>query len=229
MSNTHEEPDEPAVEETLNRYKAADYAQRYKREYTGGLAPINIRSRMVAAGEVSILRSLLRRIETAGSVLLDIPCGTGKLGRMLAAFPVHVIAADVSGEMMQLAQEEYRPSQLLRFMQCDARQILLEDKSVDIVVSLRLFQRLPTRTRQEILKEFRRVGRRHLLISYSYESLFQSVRRAIRRTWGRDIGTDFHVCVKEIQTELEDAGFVVRSMKHVLHGLSSEVVVLADL
>ncbi len=92
--------EERRARETLGRYRSREYVRRYKAEYTNGLGPKHVRSRVVAAGEKAAIAQLLREIDPAGSALLDVPCGTGKLGPLLQTFPVHVVAADVSREML---------------------------------------------------------------------------------------------------------------------------------
>lgn len=213
-----------AVEEAVARYKSETYACQYQREYLAGLALKNIRSRIIAHRELAVLRALLQGIDTDGRVLLDLPCGTGKLGRLMAEFAVRVVAADVSAEMMNLAKNEYPPDQLIRFVECDARKIPLGDGSVDVIVCLRLFQRLPLTARRQALREFRRLARKHLLISYSYDSPLQRIRQTVRPLYERGTGSAFSVGVKEIRSEIEDCGFRVERVKRVLPGLSSELV-----
>src|SRR6266566_2375587 len=91
--------EEQRARETLGRYRSREYVRRYKAEYTNGLGPKHVRSRVVAAGEKAAIAQLLREIDPAGSALLDVPCGTGKLGPLLQTFPVHVVAADASREV----------------------------------------------------------------------------------------------------------------------------------
>ncbi len=217
------------VRQTVARYKSSGYAERYLREYRGGLTPKHIRSRIIAARETAIIGSLLREVDMAQSVVLDVPCGTGKLGGVLGEFPVKIIAADVSLAMMALARDQYRSSQVVEFLKCDARHLSLASKSLDVIVCLRLFQRLPSDTRCAILDEFCRVGRRHLVISYSYQSVVHRVRRAARKIFVREIGSFTHVGIGQIRTELETAGLTIRKVKRVLRGLSSEVIFLTDI
>src|SRR6266481_9374460 len=143
--------EEQRARETLGRYRSREYVRRYKAEYTNGLGPKHLRSRVVAAGEKAVIAQLLREIDPAGSALLDVPCGTGKLGPLLQTFPVHVVAADASREMLALAGDEYDPAQLLRVLQCDASALPFKDGSVDVVICLRLFHLLPPATRRMIL------------------------------------------------------------------------------
>ena len=148
------------VRETVKRYQSPEYARRYRETYDKGLTPVHIRSRVIAAREVAVIRSLLQQINPEEGVVLDVPSGTGKLEGMLSEFPWQIIAADVSLAMMTLAREECRDDQLIRYLKCDARQLPLDDKSVDTIVCLRLFQRLGEAARRTILREFHRVGRR---------------------------------------------------------------------
>jgi len=213
--------------ETLDRYRNREYARRYKAEYTTGLTPKHIRSRVIAAGERTVIAELLREIDSAGAALLDVPCGAGKLGPLLRTFPAHIVAADVSRAMLAFAGEEYDPAQLLRVLQCDARALPFKDGSVDVIVCLRLFQRLPPEARRTILGEFRRVTRGQLLVSYSYASGVQWIRRTVRNLYARERGRVFHVSLSDMMREIEAAGFRPRKWKYVLPVLSSEIIVRA--
>src|SRR5882724_11866814 len=219
--------EEQRTRETLGRYRSGEYVRRYRAEYTNGLMPKHLRSRVVAAGERAVIAQLLREIDPAGSALLDVPCGAGKLGPLLQTFPVHVVAADGSREMLAFAGEEYDPAQLLRVLQCDARALPFKDGSVDVIVCLRLFQRLPPEARRTILGEFRRVTRGQLLVSYSYASGVQWIRRTVRNLYARERGRVFHVSLSDMMREIEAAGFRPRKWKYVLPVLSSEIIVRA--
>ena len=216
-------------DELLDRYRRREYARRYKAEYTAGLTPQHLRSRIIAGGEKALIARLLREIDPAGSVLLDVPCGAGKLGRLLQSVPVHVVAADVSREMLGIARAEYDPAQLLRFLQCDAGALPLKDGSVDMIICLRLFHLLAPERRRMILDEFRRVARGQLLVSYSYGSRLQQIRRTVRTLYARQIGGRFHVLVGDVMREIEAAGFTLRTWKYVLPVLSSEIIVHASI
>jgi len=216
-------------DELLDRYRRREYARRYKAEYTAGLTPQHLRSRIIAGGEKALIARLLREIDPADSVLLDVPCGAGKLGRLLQSVPVHVVAADVSREMLGIARAEYDPAQLLRFLQCDAGALPLKDGSVDMIICLRLFHLLAPERRRMILDEFRRVARGQLLVSYSYGSRLQQIRRTVRTLYARQIGGRFHVLVGDVMREIEAAGFTLRTWKYVLPVLSSEIIVHASI
>ena len=80
-----------------------------------------------------------------------------------------------------------------------------------------------------ILDEFRRVARGQLLVSYSYGSRLQQIRRTVRTLYARQIGGRFHVLLGDVMREIEAAGFTLRTWKYVLPVLSSEIIVHASI
>ncbi len=217
------------IKENIERYQKESYALRYEEEYKGGYGFKNIRSRIIASREIAVLKSLLGGIGIApGSTILDMPCGTGKLGPALSGYPIRILAADLSHHMMRLASSEYSSGKLLGFMRFDARNVPLYAQSIDHIICLRLFQRLPKEIRISILREFRRVVRRCLVVSYSYYSPFQSLRNSVRRIYDREKQTFYHESLANIESELLEAGFMPRQVRHVLFGASSEIVILAE-
>jgi SAM-dependent methyltransferase len=212
------------------RYQSKRYALRYKEEYTGGWKVKSLRSRAVAKCEISVIRNMLKSVrlmEEKGSMLLDIPCGTGKLGRMLSAFPIQIIAGDVSNEMMSLARGEYGQDNLVTFIRCDAERIPLDDHSVDNIICLRLFQRVTMDAQKKILSEFRRVVTGHLIVSYSQSSFFQQILGRVRDVFKGKRNMLHKVSPQDMESQIEEAGFRQQYRKSMFCGLSSEVIILA--
>src|SRR2546422_3725662 len=88
--------EEQRARETLGRYRSREYVRRYKAEYTNGLGPKHVRSRVVAAGEKAAIAQLLREIDPAGSAPLVYPCGPGQRGPLLPTLSTRVVAAHCS-------------------------------------------------------------------------------------------------------------------------------------
>jgi len=78
-----------------------------------------------------------------------------------------------------------------------------------------------------VLDEFRRITRGQLLVSYSYGSGLQRIRRAVRTLHAREDRRLFHVPLRDVMKEIEAAGFRPRRWKYVLPVLSSEIIVRA--
>jgi ubiquinone/menaquinone biosynthesis C-methylase UbiE len=98
----------------------------------------------------------------AGSRVLDIPCGTGRLFPIFFDRGIRVVGADLSDEMMQEIPTSVRNSPLLESLERrDASDLPYADQHFDYVVSLRLFHLcdLPKRVQVKMLGEFMRVAK----------------------------------------------------------------------
>ena len=105
---------------------------------------------------------------------------------------------------------------------------LVDDDYFDIIVCLRLFQRIPSETRLKILSEFQRTSTKNLIISYSYTSSWQQIGTMIKNFFIKRSELLFTENLKIIERELNQFGFKVRDKKTVLSFLSSEIIILAE-
>lgn len=217
---------ENAEKLTRERYQSTDYAETYKKEYVEGVSMKGFRSKIIARNEIDIIERYLTAVVRPGIAVLDLPCGTGKLGSLLSGFDVSIIAGDVSAQMLGLAKSEYtNPDTDFRVI--DATDIDIVDGTIDVVVCLRLFQRLPKATRARILSEFNRINNKFLIISYSYDSLWQKIRSLLRGLYVKHRNVFFSENISTIRAELHEAGYEVEDQRFVLPGLSSELIILA--
>lgn len=161
-----------------------------------------------AVGAISTSRSGSRRV-------LDVPCGTGRMTRFLLDQGCQVVGADVSHEMMNVAQRNVELSgRFGGFYQCDATQLPFADDAFDCVVSVRFMGHVPRDVRTRILREFARVGS-HAVVEYSVRSRVVSLRRRLEqflrsglpRRWAWQAFTK-----GELEQEMREAGFEVLRM-----------------
>lgn len=209
---------------TAERYQADEYAENYKREYATGKNFKGFRSWVIARAECNAVRKVVREIPIVGKVL-DVPCGTGKLGPTLSRFPVKITAGDISESMMKYAKGEYAEEKFDGFELCDVCNLNFPDNTFDTIVCLRLFQRLSRESRIASLQEFARVTKNDLIISYSISTPWQRLKNALK--WWHEKGDliFFHVSRREILAELSSVGFEVKRYQSVLPIISSEVVI----
>ena len=211
---------------TRDRYQTIEYAEQYKKDYTSDLRFKGIRSRIIAYRELKIVKKFLSLIINKDMRILDIPCGTGKLGFLLSNFPITIVAGDISKSMLSLAKNEYDADKI-NFKIIDAIDIPYNEDYFDVTVCLRLFQRIPSETRIKILSEFQRVCKKNLIISYSYTSIWQKIGGIIKRIFIKRSELLFTENLQIIENELNQFGFEVIDKKMVLSFLSSEIIILA--
>ena len=217
---------ENAVQRTKKRYQTIEYAEQYKKDYTSDYSFKGFRSRVIAYKEVKIVKYFFNKIVKNNMKILDLPCGTGKLGTIFSSHPVHVTAGDISESMLRLAKNEYN-NEKVDFKVIDALNIPYNDDYFDIIICLRLFQRIPSDTRLQILSEFRRTGKNNLIVSYSFISIWQKIRFKLKKMLVKDFNFFYSDKLKQIELELEQSGFQVLSKKIVLSFLSSEIIFLS--
>jgi len=214
-------------EETAKGYIDGNKAKKYKKAYTQRLNISNIDVKMVAHNEVKNIDELLEK--TSGvKRILDIPCGTGKLANVLLKYG-NVIAADISDAMIENARGDYESHpNFLGFVCTDAANLDFDSENFDCIVSLRLMHRVPSEMRNSMLKEFHRVSKKYLIISYGYTNTFHNMRlKTLTYLKGKN-PTPCGSQLKDIEHELQASGWKIKNRKLVIPVLSSEIIFLCE-
>jgi ubiquinone/menaquinone biosynthesis C-methylase UbiE len=104
------------------------------------------------------------------NIVMDLPCGAGRFwGTLLNNGVQKIIAVDQSEGMIRVCQEMTPVNHLkkIELLQGDAKKIPMPDKSVDTLFCMRLLHHIDVKSyRLEIYKEFQRVARKNVCISY---------------------------------------------------------------
>ena len=171
-----------------------------------------------------------RALSAAGepSLVLDLPCGSGRFWPVLAEKSNRVIlAADKSSDMIQLARQNQPADVVARvhsFQTC-AFAIDLDNAAVDSIFSMRLLHRFAApEQRLAMLREFHRVTRDTLIVSLWVDGNFKSWRRKrverirLERGANRDNANCFVVARSQIETEFSSAGFKILEHHDFLPG-----------
>ncbi len=158
------------------RYRELAHASRYHAAYQGKLS-----KRWSTAREFRLLERLLRS-QPRSSLLLDLPCGGGRLSPALAAHADQLIEADVALGQVMHARENALPGANQVWMTASALNIPLRDNSVDGVVCCRLSHHLPKADeRARLVHELLRVSRRFVILTYFDHRSIKNVIRRLRQ------------------------------------------------
>jgi ubiquinone/menaquinone biosynthesis C-methylase UbiE len=135
--------------------------------------------------EDAIITGWLRELPR-GAVVLDCPCGTGRLVPVFERLGLRYIGADFSRAMIQEARQAAGETTAFGFVNADAERMPFRDNTVDAIVLWRFLHHLPDeRTREAILREAARVSRRQVLVSFYHALSFTAMRRSVERAFGR--------------------------------------------
>ena len=145
------------------------------------------------AREEAILGSWLDGLPK-NSLVLDIPCGTGRCLPSIVGRGLRYVGADISSAMIAEAQREAQnlphPELIQGFHVADAEHMQFRDDSMDCVVIWRLLHHVRSpKVRQNILKEAMRVTRSTVLISFHHTISFTNFRKAIQRFFAAERGS----------------------------------------
>ncbi|MEN6473027.1 MAG: class I SAM-dependent methyltransferase [Syntrophaceae bacterium] len=212
--------------ETLNAYRTRQRAEQYKHSQTASWSW----SRFTTWQEQRLLaRELSRYTWSANDRLLDIPCGTGILGKLLNSFPFKITASDISPEMMELARGEYPADRMVDYIRTDITNTGFVRESFDCIVVLGFLHRVPTDIKRATLAEIAVLSRRIAIITCSVDSPIQRLKiKLLAIIRKHHVPAPCPVSLKEIISECENANFkVVRSFM-VVPFLSSEAMLVLE-
>lgn len=173
------------------------------------------------------LRAMLRRVP-AGALVLDSPCGTGRVLCRLAQQGFRVIGADISAEMMAVARARIPASGQARFARMDLTRIALDDRSVEAVLSIRFLPHISPGERTTMLREFGRVARRAVILTFSVSTPWHRLRRKVKRALGHPRPVRHPVTEAELQAELRAAGLRELARSSTVPVVSEQIIVLAE-
>lgn len=174
-----------------------------------------------------VISKLVRLTERKG-VALDIPCGTGRLSRLILKNGYKWIGGDISWEMMAEARKRINGFEDSFWnIRLDAEAMAFKDNSIDCIFSIRFIYHIPLEIRYRMLQEMRRVTRKWLIIDYNYPNKFKKMAR-----W---IGSRFHerpirrrISLQEISKELQENGFSIHKAIPASRFFSDNVLLLCS-
>lgn len=211
---------------TLNAYRSKKRAAEYKRYHTKDWSW----ARISTWREQRLLASELARYSwSAGDRLLDIPCGTGILGKLLHAYPFQIVASDISQEMMELAREEYPANRLLDCIQTDITATGFKRCSFDCIVVLGFLHRVPLDIKRAALQEISTLANRVVVITCSVDSPLQRIKRKVLAIIRRNyVPAPCPVPLREIIAECEAVGLKAVRTFMVFPFLSAEAMLVLE-
>ena len=174
------------------------------------------------------LQRIVRKIP-AGSLLMDAPCGTGRLLPLYLSEGHKILGVDISGEMIQVARRRTaRWNGKTNFSRMDFVQIPLVDRSVDTVFSIRFLPHFPPHERVQMLREFSRVSRQRVVISVSISNAWMRFRRKIKDWLGHDKPVRNPVTLQAMREELKQAGLREVERFWTVPVLSEQIIVVCQ-
>ena len=186
----------------------------------------NLKGRLTNALEK---RAVLRALQSVplGSKVLDVPCGTGRVTEWLLEQGYTVDGLDISKEMKERARIKLNKYSALRGLHTgDAARMQFSDNSFDCVVSVRLLGHVPSPERLKILREFRRVSNKWVIVTYYHKYCLQGYRRRIIENISGEAPAWYPVTVPELIAELDRVGLKMVATYPIFKFVSETWIIL---
>lgn len=145
--------------------------------------------------------------------VVDVPSGAGRFARVLSAGR-KLIEIDVAFEILEYGLERSENAGLqVSFLQGDASKLPLPDRAVDCVFCNRLLHHIGSpKEREAFLREFHRVARKYLVISFFDYHAFGKIRKFLKALKGRKPNYDQQPTLAQFTDEVQRCGFAVREL-----------------
>jgi SAM-dependent methyltransferase len=204
--------------------------ERFSRKSLADKYPSEYSSRWRDRREKVCVEKCLQAIPT-GSRVLDLPCGTGRLTRMLVTRGHNVTGADVSEAMLGHARENYRAYQ--REQKGNAPDVQFEVRDVlatgfnanqfDAITCIRLFHHFDEAdTRRRALAELRRICRGPIIVTFLNSfALDRFSSWAKNRLRGRKRTSQLPIPFKTFAADIDAAGLKIEKKIAAHWGISS--------
>jgi ubiquinone/menaquinone biosynthesis C-methylase UbiE len=209
-------------QDTKHAYQTQARAAGYKHYHTQAWSW----ARVATAREQRVLTGILGGIAWhAGDLLLDLPCGTGIAGPMLARHAVQVIAADISAEMMAQSRGEYGPGRFRGYLQADITRLPLLAGRIRVVLCLGFLHRVPLAIKRAALREIVALGPELVVVTASVDSPAQRVKhRLLKAMRPGHIPAPAPLRAAALEAEFRSAGLEVVRRRSVVPVLSANTI-----
>ncbi len=208
-------------------FDANQVASYERKRYRG------IDQRLVACREKKIIRQLLKKSfpdEKRERLCLDAPCGYGRFSRLLLEHGFCLISADLSPAMVERARNKALDSRFPIGIVVDMMTGLpFRSGSFDLIFCLRFFHHLHRpEERKAVLREFHRLTKGPVIISFYRQQLLHRWQRQLRR-WLRPSPTRISMLpLRLFRQEAQEAGFRLKELKPLWRGLHGQQIALLE-
>ena len=191
------------------------------RDLLARLPPLNTHGRYDAPGRAATYRerdpgrhrrelACLRRVwpGRAGQLVLDMPCGSGRLEALLEGeLGARIIGVDRSRTMLRAARPASTATPPRWRVQAEATELPFGDHAFDGVVVFRFLHHLEARAARQVLGEVARVARHYLVLTFHHPLSAHGLRRRTASLWRRRAATRHSLSQQQLSRWLAELGF----------------------
>jgi 2-polyprenyl-3-methyl-5-hydroxy-6-metoxy-1,4-benzoquinol methylase len=183
-------------------YQQVAVAERYDRERFSSLA-----GRVFNTLERRELSRSFRSVPRT-AIVLDLPCGTGRLAETLLSDGFHVVGVDISHAMLDVAQRKLqRFGDRFETRVGDVRELArFERGTYDVALCARVLMHFPLDEQIEFLKSVAVLAKSTVVFSQSLSTPYQRGRRLVKKMLGNAGPAGYPITEDDLTALLRGAG-----------------------
>jgi len=192
-----------AQREKLAVYRDPSLVARYDERWRGLRGPGRERRKQ---------RALLRALASLPKVesVLDVPCGTGRFSAFLPGLGLRYVGGDASLAMLVEARRKHPDA---RFLALDLARLPFADRSVDLVVCIRLMHLVrDPQLRAAFLREMGRVARVGVIVDFRQRGSLRVWLGNLRHHLGWRKRAPSALSLEQVRAQLDAAGLCATAL-----------------
>lgn len=208
----------------VTHYQKVEIARRYDQERFSRLT-----GRLFHRLECHFVRRAFRTVPR-GSCVIDVPCGTGRLAKVLLEDGFAVVGVDISPAMLEVAREKLGATygDQFRTLVADVREISpLEHGTFDAALCARVLMHFPVDQQIEFLSGVSRMTSGPIIFTQSLDTPYQRARRRVKRMIGNPPSARYPVSEPDLERLLRGAGLREVARHRPMPLLTEEIIVVA--
>ena len=199
-------------------YKDRKIAESYDKERFSSLP-----GRVFDHMEKAALRRVLSDLPH-GSLILDVPTGTGRLAETMLEMGHRVVGVDISPAMLDVAAEKLqRFGDRYTTIVGDAYDLQFEADSFDAVVCARVLMHFPLDYQTRFLSAVAKFSKGPVYFNQSLLTPFHRTRRQFKKLFNAQAPASFHVTPSDLKDLLGGTGLAEKSRRNVFPFVSEAV------
>jgi 2-polyprenyl-3-methyl-5-hydroxy-6-metoxy-1,4-benzoquinol methylase len=205
-------------------YQDTAVAEKYDKERFSSIPGIVFNSL-----ERRALRKAFASIDRT-QVVLDLPCGTGRLAEALLDDGFQVVGIDISAPMLAVAGRRLqRFGAKFRSRVGDVRELAAGERNAyDVALCARVLMHFPLEQQVEFLKGVAALARGTIVFSQSISTPYQRTRRRVKALLGHQTPAHYPITERELKALLQGANLREVKRFRVARAVSEGMFVVAE-
>ena len=176
----------------------------------------------------AVLRAF-RQIAPQPKVILDLPCGTGRLAETLLSAGYKVVGADISSAMLRQAEQRLgRFGDRFITLVCDARKAAQQPVKFDAALCARVLMHFPLNEQIEFLRGVSGAVGHYVVFTHSLDTPYQRLRRSLKRRLGHQPSVGYPIAERDLKELLAKSGLKEIRRLRLPRLLSEAIVIIAE-